>query len=40
MQQQDNQEGENVDIKQNVWQHAQAKFSIHIKVKHYKFFWR
>lgn len=36
--QQDSQEGENVDIKQNVWQHAQAKFSKHIKVRHHKFF--
>lgn len=28
----------NVDMKQNVWQHAQAKFSIHIKVRRHKFF--
>lgn len=40
IQQEDGQEGENIDIKQNVWQNAQAEFSICIKVRHHKFSWR
>lgn len=32
--------GENIDIKQNVWQDAQAEFSVCIKVRHHKFFSR
>lgn len=40
IQPEDGQGGENIDIKQNVWQDAQAEFSICIKVRHHKFFSR
>lgn len=38
IQPEEGQGGENIDIKQNVWQDAQAEFSICIKVRHHKFF--